>query len=50
MQDFYLKVIEKKLSYELIEELENFKYKKEVKPLSDEVKILFGRFMDNVDV
>lgn len=41
---------EKKLSYELIEELENFKYKKEVKPLSDEVKILFGRFMDNVDV
>lgn len=41
---------EKKLSTELIEELENFKYKKDVKPLSDEAKILFGRFMDNVDV
>ncbi len=41
---------DKKLSSELIEELESFKYKKEVEPLSDEVKILFGRFMDNVDV
>lgn len=41
---------EKKLSHELIDELENFKYKKEIKPLSDEVKILFGRFMDSVDV
>ncbi|WP_421716076.1 hypothetical protein [Arcobacter arenosus] len=41
---------DKKLSDELIEELESFKYKKEVAPLSDEVKILFGRFMDNVDV
>ncbi len=41
---------DKKLSTELIEELESFKYKKEVAPLNDEVKILFGRFMDNVDV
>jgi len=41
---------DKKLSSELIEELESFKYKKKVEPLSDEVKILFGRFMDNVDV
>lgn len=41
---------EKKLSNELIEELESYKYKKDVKPLDDEFKILFGRFMDNVDV
>lgn len=42
--------IEKKLCDELNEELEKFKYKKEVDPLSDEVKILFGRFMDTIDV
>lgn len=41
---------EKRLCNELIEELETFKYKKEVAPLSDDVKILFGRFMDSVDV
>ncbi|WP_072682711.1 hypothetical protein [Arcobacter sp. LA11] len=41
---------EKNLFNELNEELEKFKYKKEVEPLSDEVKILFGRFMDIVDV
>lgn len=41
---------EKRLCEELIEELESFKYKKEVKPLSDNVKIIFGRFMDSVDV
>lgn len=41
---------EKKLSNELIEELESYKYKKDVEPLNDNFKILFGRFMDNVDV
>ncbi len=41
---------EKKLVNELIEELEAYKYKKEVEPLSDEIKIIFGRFMDSVDV
>ena len=41
---------EKNLFNELNEELEKFKYKKEVEPLSDEVKILFGRFMDIIDV
>lgn len=35
---------------ELLEELEPFKYKKKVKPLSNEAKIIFDRFMDNVDV
>lgn len=41
---------EVKLCDEMIEELEQFKYKKDVEPLSDDVKILFGRFMDIVDV
>lgn len=41
---------EEKLCEELIEILENYKYKKEVEPLNDEVKIVFGRFMDNIDV
>ena len=41
---------EKKLSNELIDELESYKYKKDVKPLDDNFKILFGRFMDNIDV
>lgn len=41
---------EKRISDELIEELEAFKYKKEVEPLNDNVKIIFGRFVDSVDV
>ncbi|QKF81218.1 hypothetical protein [Halarcobacter ebronensis] len=41
---------EKKLAHELIEELENYKYKKDVKEFGSNAKILFGRFMDNVDV
>ena len=41
---------EENLFNELNEELEKFKYKKEVEPLNDEVKILFGRFMDIIDV
>jgi len=41
---------EKKLSEELIEELERFKYKKNVDTLDDDIKIIFGRFMDSVDV
>lgn len=41
---------EEKLCEELIEILENYKYKKEVEPLNDEVKIVLGRFMDNIDV
>jgi len=41
---------ELKISHELIEELEKYKYKKEVKPLSNEVKINFERFMDIIDV
>lgn len=39
-----------KLVNELIEELEPYKYKKEVSALSDNVKIVFARFMDSVDV
>ena len=41
---------EKRLADELIEELEKYKYKKEVKNLEDDVKIIFARFMDSVDV
>lgn len=41
---------EEKLFDELNEELEKFKYKKEVAPLNDEVRILFGRYMDIIDV
>lgn len=41
---------EKRLAEELIEELEKYKYKKEVKELEDDVKIIFARFMDSVDV
>jgi len=41
---------EKKLCAELIEQLENYKYKQNVEPLSDDFKIIFGRFMDSVDV
>ena len=39
-----------KLAEELIDELEKYKYKKEVDQIDDEVKILLGRFMDNIDV
>lgn len=42
--------VEEKLFNELNEELEKFKYKKEVEPINDEVKILFGRFMDITNV
>lgn len=35
---------------ELIIELEPSKYKKNADPLSNEAKILFDRFMDNIDV
>lgn len=41
---------EKRLSEELIEELDKYKYKKNVENLSDDVKIVFARFMDLVDV
>lgn len=41
---------EEKLFDELNEELEKFKYKKEVESLNDEVRILFGRYMDIIDV
>lgn len=41
---------EKKLSNELIEELHAYKYKKTVEPLNDNIKILYGRLMDNIDV
>lgn len=41
---------EKRVCSELIEELSPYKYKKEVEPLNDNVKILFGRFMDIIDV
>jgi len=41
---------EKKLVQELNEELSKYKYKKNVEQLSDDVKIIFERFMDNIDV
>lgn len=41
---------EKKLAEELIDELEQYKYKKDVKEIDEDVKILFSRFMDSVDV
>jgi len=41
---------EEKLVEELIEELDSYKYKKEVEELNDDVKIIFARFMDSVDV
>ncbi len=41
---------EKRLVEELVEELESYKYKKNVEALDDNVKIVFGRFMDTVDV
>ncbi|RXJ90342.1 hypothetical protein CRV01_04075 [Arcobacter sp. CECT 8983] len=41
---------EKKLAEELIDELEKYKYKKDVKQIDEDIKILFSRFMDSVDV
>ncbi len=41
---------EKKLMEELLEALEKYKYKKNVEQFDDEIKILYGRFMDNIDV
>ncbi|RXK11498.1 hypothetical protein CP965_13775 [Halarcobacter mediterraneus] len=41
---------EKKLMEELLEALERYKYKKNVEQFDDEIKILYGRFMDNIDV
>lgn len=41
---------EKKLCFELIEELDKYKYKKEVLPLDNHIKVNFDRFMDIVDV
>lgn len=41
---------EKKLSHELIEELEEFKYKKNVNDISIEIKAKFSTFMDVIDV
>jgi len=41
---------EKKLAEELIDELEQYKYKKDVKEIDEDIKILFSRFMDSVDV
>ncbi|PLY06841.1 MAG: hypothetical protein C0625_07820 [Arcobacter sp.] len=41
---------EKRLAQELIEELDSYKYKKDVEKLSDDVKIIFARFMDSIDV
>jgi len=41
---------EKRLAQELIEELDSYKYRKDVEKLSDDVKIIFARFMDSVDV
>lgn len=41
---------EEKLCLELIEELEQYKYKKDVNNLSVEAKSMFERFMDSLDV
>lgn len=41
---------EKKLSTELIEELEEFKYKKSVGDISKEIKAKYSTFMDAIDV
>lgn len=41
---------EKRLASELIEELERYKYKKDVDEFEDDVKIIFARFMDSIDV
>ncbi|NVJ54706.1 MAG: hypothetical protein HWD90_13560 [Campylobacteraceae bacterium] len=39
-----------KLSEELIDELEEYKYKKNVKELEHNIKMQLSRFMDSVDV
>ena len=41
---------ERKLCDELIEELEKFKYKKDVEKIDDKVKAKFSTFMDSLDV
>ncbi len=41
---------EKKICFELIEELDKYKYKKEVSPLNNDIKINLDRFMDIIDV
>lgn len=51
----YLRVLassnrEKKLAHEIIEELEKYKYKKEVKEIKEELKAKISTFMDAVDV
>ena len=41
---------EKRLSEELIEELEKYKYKKNVKQIDEAIKAKFSTFMDSIDV
>ena len=41
---------ERKLCDELIEELEKFKYKKDVEKIDDKIKAKFSTFMDSLDV
>lgn len=41
---------EKKLSEELIEELEKFKYKRNVENIDNLIKVKYSIFMDSVDV
>ncbi len=41
---------EKRLCYELIAELEKFKYKKNVLEIDDSIKAKYSRFMDSLDV
>lgn len=41
---------EKKLAQEIIEELEQYKYKKEVSDINETIKIKISTFMDAVDV
>ncbi len=41
---------EKKLANELVEELEKFKYKKNVENINDEIKVKFSVFLDSLDV
>jgi hypothetical protein len=41
---------EKKLANELIEELEKFKYKKNVKAIDNHIKVKYSIFMESLDV
>jgi len=41
---------EKQLINKLIEDLENYKYKKDIEKFNDKIKISFKNFMDNLDV